>query len=407
MNGRKPKAEGGKTPGREPGAAVPRPQGFQGGPDERPKGPRVESAELRVLRIPLVQPFRTSFGVEEERATLVTVVRGGGLAGYGESPVSAFPGYSYETVETGLHVLCDFILPSLPGFELSGPPLVLPDQFGRVRGHNIAKSGVEAAMWDLLAKARGIPVSRALGGVRGEIEVGVSIGIQPSVPKLLERIRFFLERGYSRIKVKIEHGWDADVLRSVRGEFGDLRLWADANQDYGPGDIDRIAGFDAFGLELIEQPFTAGDLVSHASLASRMRTPVCLDESVENLGQFRAAAAMKALGVLNIKAPRVGGLGAAIGIHDDAAAAGMPVWAGGLLETGIGRLHNIALASLANFRLPGDISESARYFAKDVINPPVTLSRPGFIAVPSGPGIGAEVDMEALDGYTLRTAEFH
>ncbi len=373
---------------------------------EATEGPKIECVELRVLRMPLVRPFRTSFGTESVRETIVISVLGGGLRGFGESPVSAFPGYSPETVDTALHVLSDFLLPTLPGFAVSGPPLRLPGSFARVRGHNIAKSGAEAAMWDLLARSRGESLSRTLGGSRESIEVGVSIGIQPDVGKLLDTMRSFLDRGYGRVKIKIERGWDFEVLERVRAEFGGLRLWADANQGYGAADADALAGLDRYGLELLEQPFAASDLISHAGLAGRMSTPVCLDESVENVGQFRTAVAMKALSVVNVKAPRVGGLGSATAIHDAAGEAGIRAWVGGLLETGIGRLHNIALASLGNFGLPGDISESARYFSRDVIVPPVELEAGGRIRVPSGPGIGAEVDMDLLDRNTVRRAEF-
>lgn len=368
---------------------------------------RIESVSLRVLRIPLVHPFRTSFGTETVRETIVVSVRGGGLEGFGESPVSAFPGYSPETVETALHVLSDFLLPSLPGFAVEGPPLRLPEQFARVRGHNIAKSGAEGAMWDLLAKSLGEPLSRVLGGSRETIEAGVSIGIQPDVEKLIRRIRAFQDRGYGRIKIKIEKGWDFGVMERVRAEFGSgLRLWADANQDYGPGDVEDLAGLDRFGLELLEQPFAARDLLSHARLAGLMSTPICLDESVENADDLRTALSMKAIGVLNVKAPRVGGLGSALAVHDAARDAGVRAWVGGLLETGIGRLHNVALATLGNFDLPGDISESARYFEKDVVTPPVVLADGGVIRVPAGPGIGAEVDMSLIESYAVRTAEF-
>lgn len=366
----------------------------------------VETVDLRVLAMPLVHPFRTSFGTETVRRTVVVRVGAGGLEGWGECPVASFPGYAYETVETALHVLSDFLLPGLPGSEVRCPDEGLPEAFVRVRGHPMAKTGVEAALYDLFARREGISLAQLHGGSRASIEVGVSVGMQPTVDELLGRVASFVERGYGRVKIKIQPGWDREVLGALRGRFPDLPLWVDANQAYGPGDMDLLASLDDFGPGLVEQPFGQDDLPSHAELARRARTPVCLDESVGSAGCLETALALGAIGALNIKAPRVGGYAAAKALHDRARAAGLPVWCGGLLETGIGRLHNVALASLEGFVWPGDLSESGRYFETDVVSPGVELEPGGRLAVPAEPGLGREVDLEAMEAFTERRASF-
>jgi O-succinylbenzoate synthase len=366
---------------------------------------RIEKAELRVLEMPLVHPFRTSFGTETVRTTVLVTLYAEGLAGWGESPVSRFPGYSYETAETAVHVLGDFLLPSLVATQPPPAPGEW-EAFHRVRGHPMAKCGLEAALSDLAARARGVSLSDFLGGERREIAVGVSIGIQPTVDDLVRRVRGFVEEGYGRVKLKIEPGWDVDVVERVRGEFPDLPLWVDANQAYPPDESGVFQRLDGLDLGLIEQPYAAHDFPAHARLAEALGTPVCLDEGVESTGQFQTAVALGACGILNIKSPRVGGLTVARALHDAARETGVPVWCGGMLETGVGRLANIALASLPHFVLPGDISESRRYFQSDIIDPPVVLGEGGTIAVPRGPGIGAEVDLDAVERFTARKATF-
>jgi O-succinylbenzoate synthase len=368
---------------------------------------KIDKVELRALEMPLVHAFQTSFGVEYVRKTVLVTVFSQGLEGWGECPVSAFPGYAYETVDTALHVLGDFLLPGLAGSQVKEPAAGMPEAFGRVRGHPMARAGVEAALFDLFARSKGIPLSQMYGGVQNAVPVGVSVGIQPSIDEILDRIGRFVEMGYSRVKIKIRPGWDRDVVSAVRERFSDLPLWVDANQAYGPSDMDFLASFDSLGLGLVEQPFGQDDLVSHGRLAERMKTPVCLDESVGSLGHFASARALGAVGVLNIKAARVGGYAAARALHDSALASGIPVWCGGLLETGIGRLHNLALASGENFTLPGDISASDRYFERDVIDPPVSLAPGGVLVVPTAPGLGHDIDRHALDAFTIRCAEFY
>ncbi len=351
---------------------------------------RIEQIEIRHLEMPLVHPFETSFGREEVRQTVVVAVRGEGLTGWGEAATSAGPWYAYETVETAWHALNDFLGPLVVGQEVAAPEDAAR-LMGPVRGHSIAKMGLEAAVWDLLGRAREQSVAELLGGTRQRVAVGVSIGVQDSVPALLDRIGEFWDQDYSRVKIKIRPGWDADVVRQVRRRFPDLPLMADANSAYTLADTDTLAALDAFDLMMIEQPLAHDDLVDHAELQRQLRTPVCLDESVPSLAAARAALALGSGRIVNIKPGRVGGLTVARAIHDLCREHGWPVWCGGLLETGIGRAHNVALASLPGFTLPGDISASARYFHQDLVEPPFVVNEDGTMTVPEGPGIGVEV----------------
>jgi O-succinylbenzoate synthase len=364
---------------------------------------RIDQIEIRHVEMPLVQPFETSFGREEVRQTIVVAVRGEGLTGWGEAATSAGPWYEYETVETCWYVLGEFLGPLVIGREVDTPQdaarLMAP-----VRGHQIAKMGLEAAIWDLLGKAQGRSVSQLLGGTRQRVAVGVSIGVQDSVPALLERIAAFWAQGYSRIKIKIRPGWDVEVVAQVRARFPDVPLMADANSAYTLADAERLAALDEFELMMIEQPLAHDDLVDHAELQRRLRTPICLDESVTSLAAARAALALGSGRIVNIKPGRVGGLTVARAIHDLCLAHDVPVWCGGMLETGIGRAHNVALASLPGFVLPGDISGSARYFHEDIVEPPFVANEDGTMNVPRGPGIGVEVMAARLHRATRRRA---
>jgi O-succinylbenzoate synthase len=364
---------------------------------------RIERIEIRHVELPLVHPFETSFGREEVRQTIVVAVRSEGLTGWGESATSAGPWYAYETVETCWHVLYDFLGPLVVGQEIAGPEETAR-LMARVRGHNIAKMGLEAAVWDLLGQAQGKSVSRLLGGSRERVAVGVSIGVQGSVPQLLERISEFWTQGYSRIKIKIRPGWDVDVVRQVRERFPDVPLMADANSAYTLADTALLAALDEFNLMMLEQPLAYDDLVEHADLQRRLRTPICLDESVPSLAAARAALVLGSGQIVNIKPGRVGGLTVARAIHDLCREQGVPVWCGGRLETGIGRAHNVALASLPGFTLPGDISGSARYFHQDIVEPAFEVNTDGTMTVPARPGIGVQVVMDRLDAATLRRA---
>jgi O-succinylbenzoate synthase len=364
---------------------------------------RIEQIEIRHVSLPLVHPFETSFGREEVRQTIIVAVRGEGLTGWGEAATSAGPWYEYETVETCWHVLHDFLGPLVVGQAVTAPQdaarLMAP-----VRGHNIAKMGLEAAVWDLLGQARDRSVSQLLGGVRDRVAVGVSIGVQDSLPALLERIGAFWAQGYSRIKIKIRPGWDVEVVQAVRAQFPEVPLMVDANSAYTLADAGRLVALDGYGLMMIEQPLAYDDLVDHAELQSQLRTPICLDESVPSLAAARAALALGSGQIVNIKPGRVGGLTVARAIHDLCSARSVPVWCGGMLETGIGRAHNVALASLPGFGLPGDISGSARYFHQDLVEPAFVPNDDGTMTVPAGPGIGVAVQLDRLYKATQRQA---
>jgi O-succinylbenzoate synthase len=362
---------------------------------------RIEQVEIWHVVLPLVQPFETSFGREEERETVIVAVRSEGLTGWGEAATSRGPWYEYETVETCWHVLHDFLVPQVLGQGVGSPEdaarLMAP-----VRGHNLAKMGLEAAIWDLLAQAQGVSVSQLLGGSRDRVAVGVSVGIQASVGRLLEVIDGYRQEGYVRIKMKIRPGWDVEVVREVRERFPRVPLMVDANSAYTLADAEKLLALDELELMMIEQPLAYDDLVDHAELQRRLRTPICLDESVPGLAAARSALALGSGRIVNIKPGRVGGLTVARAIHDLCRVRGVPVWCGGMLETGIGRAHNVALASLPGFTLPGDISASARYFHEDIVDPPFTVRADGTMAVPSGPGIGVRVVGERLEAATRR-----
>jgi O-succinylbenzoate synthase len=362
---------------------------------------RIEQVEIRHVEMPLLHPFETSFGREEVRTTILVAVRGEGLTGWGEAATSAGPWYEYETVETCWHVLREFLGPVLVGQEIAtaedAARLMAP-----VRGHHLAKMGLEAAVYDLLGQAQGRSIAQLLGGTRDRIAVGVSIGVQDSVLILLDRIGSFAAQGYSRVKIKIRPGWDVEIVRQVRRRYPELPLMVDANSAYTLADAEMLAALDKFDLMMIEQPLAYDDLVDHAELQRRLRTPICLDESVPSLAAARAALALGSGRIVNIKPGRVGGLTVARAIHDLCRGQDIPVWCGGMLETGIGRAHNVALASLPGFTLPGDISASARYFHQDIVEPAFEVNADGTMTVPAGPGIGVEVIGKRVEGATQR-----
>jgi O-succinylbenzoate synthase len=362
---------------------------------------RIEQIEIRHLELPLVHPFETSFGREEVRETILVAVRSEGLTGWGEAATSAGPWYEYETVETCWHVLRDFLGPLVVGQDVAQVQdiarLMAP-----VRGHNLAKMGLESAVWDLLGQIRGQSISQLLGGTRKRVPVGVSIGVQGSVTELLDRIDGFWAQGYSRVKIKIRPDWDVEVVRQVRERFPEVPLMVDANSAYTLADAGHLIALDEFDLMMIEQPLAYDDLVDHAALQRRLRTPICLDESVPTLAAARAALALGSGRIVNIKPGRVGGLSVARAVHDLCREQGMPVWCGGMLETGIGRAHNVALASLPGFTLPGDISASARYFHQDIVDPPFVVNGDGTMTVPTGPGLGVAVLPDRLYAATCR-----
>jgi O-succinylbenzoate synthase len=362
---------------------------------------KIERLELLHLKLPLVHFFETSFGRVHDQEVLIVRAESGGLTGYGEVPASAAPSYSYETVHTAWHVIRDFLAARLRGQEIAHPGPI-SELFSFVRGHNMAKAGIEMAVLDLFGKAQGQPIHAILGGSRSEIPTGISLGIENTVDDLLARVERSLEKGYQRIKVKIKPRWDVEVIAQIRRRFPAIALMADANSAYGLGDFDHLRRLDEHNLMMVEQPLGYDDYVDHAKLQKVMRTPICLDESIRSYDDARRAFELGACRIINIKQARVGGPYNAKMIHNIARANQAPVWCGGLLETGVGRAHNIALATLPGFTLPGDISASERYYAEDVIDPPVEVTPQGTIRVPQGPGLGYNVVESRLSKYCLR-----
>jgi O-succinylbenzoate synthase len=356
---------------------------------------------LYAVQLPLKSHFETSTGRAYSRDTILVRVRAEGAEGWGESPIEDGPWYSPETLETAWHVQRGFLVPLMLGQEIDSASQAF-GRMGRVRGHNMAKTGVEEAVWDLEGRLTGSSVSQLLGGTRSRIESGVSVGIQDTVEELIDQVEGFLELGYRRIKIKIKPGWDVAVVEALRARWPDVPLMVDANSAYTLPDAEHLAALDAFGLMMIEQPLAYDDLYEHSLLQRRLETPICLDESIATVAAAQAALAMGSCRIINIKPGRVGGLAEARRIHDLCVAHQVPVWCGGLLEVGVGRAHNVAIASLPGYVLPGDVSASARYFEEDVVVPPISLNPDGTITVPSGPGIGVQVDERFLAQVTVR-----
>ena len=351
---------------------------------------KVERIEIFELKLDLLFPFETSFSRVDYQRFLLIKVGLDGVTGWSECVADEAPSYSYETVRTAWHVIEDFIAPMVFEKHYQHPREIFPS-LHRIRGHHMAKAAVEMACWEAFARQQGEPLAQSLGGTRREIASGVSIGVQSSLGELLEKIEGALAGGYRRIKVKIKPGWDLKVVARIRERFPDTPLMVDANSAYRLEDLALFQELDQFHLMMIEQPLGYDDLWDHAKLQRQIRTPICLDESVQSPDDARKALEMGACRIINIKAGRVGGLARSQAIHDVAAAHGAPVWCGGMLESGIGRAHNVHLSTLANFSLPGDVADSRRYFKEDVIEPPVEVRPDGTIAVPSEPGIGYRV----------------
>jgi len=367
---------------------------------------KIERIELRRLYVPLKAPFETSFGCLTHRDSVLVTAFSEGLRGYAESVAFSQPFYNEETQVTVWHMLEDFLIPQVLGRSLEAPEGVA-DWFVGIRRNHMAVSSMEGALWDLHSKSRGISLSAALGGTRTEITVGVSIGIESDITQVLANVERFLAEGYQKIKVKIKPGFDVPLIAAIREKFGlEVPLMADANSAYTLADIPLLRELDAFGLMMIEQPLAHDDLVDHARLQREIHTPVCLDESILTTEDVRKAVELGSCRIINIKIGRVGGLTRAKAIHDLCACHGIPVWCGGMLELGVGRAHNIALASLPNFSITGDTSASNRSFVEDIVTPPIHFSRPGRIAVPVGPGIGYEVQADALEKFTVARKAF-
>jgi O-succinylbenzoate synthase len=364
----------------------------------------VERVELRLLRLPLVRFFETSFGRIDERPFLLVTLEEDGARGIGECVADGNPYYSSETTRTAWHVISEFLVPLLLGREFDHPSQIF-DAFAIVRGHNMAKAALEMAAWDLFARQQAQPLAAILGGTRKAIESGVSIGIQDSLDELVERVRIERAAGYRRIKIKIKPGWDVDAVARVRAECGDVPLMVDANAAYHLSDADHLAELDRFDLMMIEQPLDYDDVRDHAQLQLRLRTAICLDESIHSVKAAEEAIALGACRIINVKPGRVGGHGPSIRLHDVAAAHHVPVWHGGMLESGIGRAHNIHLSTLPNFSLPGDIAASRRYYAPDLIDPEIDVRLDGTIAVPRDPGIGVHLIADRVNAATEERME--
>ena len=362
---------------------------------------KIGAVEMRLLQMRLLRPFRTSFGVQQDRYPLLIRLELDGLSAWSECVAGEGPWYSSETIETAWEILRKYLIPAVRGRDLATledlERLMLP-----VRGHRMAKAALEMAFSVGLAEASDRSLAAWLGGSRSTVETGVSIGIQANVDTLLALIEEHLHQGYRRIKIKIEPGWDIDVVAAVRARYPEITLMADANSAYELDDAPRLRELDRYGLLMLEQPLAAGDLFDHAVLQAQLATPICLDESIEDVRQARQAIQIRACQVFNIKPGRVGGFAESRRIHDLAQQAGMPVWCGGMLETGIGRAANVALATLPNFTLPGDLSASDRYWAEDIVDPPFRLLRGGLITVPYRPGLGVDVKLDMVDRLTAR-----
>lgn len=359
----------------------------------------LEGFELRVLHVPLVAPFTTSFGTETVREVIVVRARTSDGDGWGEVVTSAAPLYSSEYTQSAWDVALRWLAPAL----LDQGRLAPEEVAGILRpfvGHRMVKAGLELAVLDAALRAQGRPLGEYLGAVRDRVPSGVSVGIQRDPATLVEVVRGYLDEGYARIKIKIKPGRDVDDTAAVRDAFGGIPLQVDANSAYTLADADTLAELDRFDLLLIEQPLQEDDLVDHATLARRLRTPVCLDESIVSAKAAADALALGAASVVNIKAGRVGGYLEAVAIHDLCRDASVPVWCGGMLETGIGRAANAALAALPGFTLPGDVSAASRFYARDIVTEPAVLED-GHVRVPTGHGLGVDIDPVALDDFTI------
>ena len=365
---------------------------------------KVDSLTLYHIRLPLVSPFATSFGSIDHKECLLVELHAEGLTGYGESAVEHDPGYNYETTGTAWHILKDFVAPLILGQGVADA-VDFQRRVEGIRGHLLAKAGVEMALWDLLGKRDGKSLKEMFGGERDKVEVGVSIGIQESASALVRAAEEYVTQGYNRLKIKIKPGRDVEDTTAVRRAFPDIRLQVDANSAYSLETSETLRPLDELDLLLIEQPLFEDDIWDHRVLQAQFKTPICLDESVVTPRHARYAIEMQACGIINIKPGRVGGLSQGLEIHDMCRAHGMPVWCGGMLETGVGRASNLAIASLPGFTLPGDISASDRYFRRDITNERFTLNPESTIDVPTVPGLGVTIDERALQEFTLAKLE--
>jgi len=361
---------------------------------------KIEAVILREIRMPLVSFFETSFGRTEMRRILLVEVKSDGASGWSEVTCGETPFYSHETPDTARPILQDFAVPMVLGKSFEHPS-ELPVMMKLIRGHEMAKASIENAVWDLQARQAGQPLWKFIGGTRTELPCGVSIGIKNTVEDLLEAIEREVAAGYQRIKIKIKPGWDVRVLERVRKQFPGILLMGDANSAYTLSDLEHLKSFDQFDLMMLEQPLWYDDIYLHARLQKEIRTAVCLDEAIHHARDAQQAIEIGACRIINVKLGRVGGFTSARQVHDVTQQAGIPVWCGGMLESGIGRAHNIAMSTLENFSLPGDVSASKRYWKEDIIEPEVTVSSRGTITPPSAPGLGFEIKTGLIRSLTV------
>ncbi|RPI93726.1 MAG: o-succinylbenzoate synthase [Chloroflexi bacterium] len=361
---------------------------------------KIESLTLHHISMPLVAPFETSFGRETDRQCVLITLRADGLTGYGECVATRDPGYNYETTGTAWHILQDFVAPLILGKDLLDAE-DFQNRVAGIRGHHLAKAGMEMALWDLLGKQQGKSLKQMFEGTRAQVEVGVSVGIQDSAEALLRTVGSYLEKGYRRVKIKIKPGRELKETLTIRRSYPDLRLQVDANSAYTLETAGALQPLDDLDLLLIEQPLYEDDIWDHRKLQAEFKTPICLDESIVSPRHARYALEMEACKIINIKPARVAGLSQGIAIHDYCRRQNVPVWCGGMLETGVGRASNLAIASLPGFVLPADISASDRYYERDITNERFVLNADSTIDVPNGHGLGITIDEEALKQFTL------
>ncbi len=371
---------------------------------------KIERVDLTYISMPLVSPFGTSFGVQQQRDALILALHAEGLTGWGECVATNDPGYSYETAVTAWHILSDFLIPAVLGKELDEPEQ-LPGWLSKVRGHPLAKAALDQAVWDITAQRDGLSFAQKLAqpypeGPRERVKVGVSVGTQPSIAQTMDVIAGYLADGYGRIKLKIKPGWDVKLAWQARHTFPDVPIMLDANSAYTLDDAVIFQSMDDLNLLMIEQPLGYEDIYDHSKLRPQIKSPLCLDESIHTADHARLAIALQACDIINVKPTRVSGWTEARKIHDLGVANGLGLWVGGMLETGVGRAAQLALASLPGFTLPGDISATSRYYEHDIATPFFLNTEDSTITVPTGPGLGIEVDMDRLKAVTLRQESF-
>jgi len=365
---------------------------------------KIEAITLRELHMPLKHFFETSFGRTTSRRVLLVTTHCEGVEGWAECVAGEGPFFSYEWIETAWATLRDFLAPALVGKNITQAKEAAL-LISKVRGHNMAKAALENALWDAQAKQRQLPLWKLLGGTQTEISCGVSIGIQDSHDDLMKKIESELAAGYQRIKIKVKPDWDLDVLAKIRKRWPEILLSCDANSAYRPSDLEHLRKFDDFNLLMIEQPLWDDDIFHHAKLQRELKTSICLDESIRHRRDAEQAISLGACRIMNIKVGRVGGFTEAIAVHDQCLEHNIPVWCGGMLETGIGRAHNVALSTLPNFRLPGDVSASGRYWEEDIVEPEITVTAQGTIPVTEAPGTGYDLKKDVISKLTVRSLQ--